>query len=342
MNMQQKLRAYANSSWLVNGELFQPFVNRAVMQPCPSAKDVGKLRKRLDKAASTLEDGNAGISPPLRVYGFEAGGYDDPLELATQAEAPRAIRAIKGKVGVIPIYGPVDQKMSGELMKAGGTPLDFVSAALDSLLGNSGVGAIVLRMDTPGGSISGVQELSDKIFAARAEKPIYAIADSTAASAGLWLAAAATMFVATPGGGGSTVGSHGVYTMHVDESAAMEAEGVKVTMVSAGKYKTEFSPYGPISDESKAEAQAKVNNIYGEFTASLAKFRDKSPGHVRDNFGQGRMLTSAQALSVGMIDRILSFQSLMAKLTGVGVGSTGPSAEKLLLLHEYESDDDAA
>jgi signal peptide peptidase SppA len=288
----------------------------------------------------------------LRVYATEAGsGETDLAEAAIDilsrdpeerplAQAPRAIRAVKGKVGVIPIYGPVDQRMTSELEKAGGTPLDFVSAALDSLLANTSVGAIVLRFDSPGGSVQGVQELGDRIYAARAEKPIFAIADSLAASAALWLASAASMFISTPGANSVTVGSHGVYTMHVDKSKALENEGVKITMVSAGKFKGEGAPHQPLSAETVAYLQERVDSIMAQFTASLAKFRDKAPGYVRDNFGQGRMLTAQQALDVGVIDRVLTFTELIAKLTGGATQATsGPSAAKLLALHEYEEEE---
>ena len=355
-----KLTAYQGSIWLADGERFAPFITRAMAQPCPTAKDVGKMHRRAMKAAGEILPGNEPRGP-LCVYGFDAGGKDcdiedwnlsvgdEPLigndgkQLSIKAEAPRAIRAVKGKIGVIPIYGPVDQRMTGELAKSGGTPLDFVSAALDALLANPSVGAIVLRFDSPGGSVSGVQELADKIYEARAEKPIYAIADSLAASAALWLASAATMLISTPGGGGATVGSVGVYVMHVDESAALEKDGIKVTMVSAGKYKTEFAPHAPMSDEARGHAQARVDGIHEQFMGALKRNRGTTLDNVRQNYGQGRVLTAQQALSVGMIDRVMSFSELISKLAGSGTPApSGPSAAKLLALHEYEEEEDGA
>ena len=229
------------------------------------------------------------------------------------AEAPRAIRAVKGKIGVIPIWGPVDQRTSSALEKAGGTPLDYVSMALDAMLGNATIGAIVLHIDSPGGGTYGVEELSDKIFRARAQKPIYAIADSMMASAAFWIGSAATMILATPGG---DVGSVGVYAMHVDESANLEKEGFKVTLVSAGEHKVEYASTNPLSEGAKKALQESVDATYGKFLGALKRNRDTSLENVRESYGKGRVLKADQALAAGMIDRVMTFEELLGKLAG--------------------------
>jgi signal peptide peptidase SppA len=328
------LNAYQNSIWLADSERFQRYIAAAIAKPCPTPAQVRERHKELMQLAKDL--------PGLALQGDDLMDLDEtaiqtafyaglpaPAISGVRAEAPRAIRATKGKVGVIPIYGPVAQRMTSEMEKAGGTPLDFVSAALDALLGNASVGAIVLRIDSPGGSVDGVQELADKIFAARAEKPIYAIADSCAASAALWLASAATMFISTPAGGGYTVGSCGVYVLHVDESEALEKEGLKVTFISAGKYKTEMNSYGAPSEEAIAAVETMVAGIYDNFVGALARNRGDTPANVRANYGQGRMLTAEKALAVGMIDRVMSYETLIAKLTGDS-GAMGSSSGRAM------------
>lgn len=287
---------YNGSLWLADGERFQRYIHAAMVRPCPTVEQIKAHARAELQAAKELPT-------------FEAAA--NSVEI--RAEAPRAIRAVKGKVGVIPIYGPVDQRMSGELMKAGGTSLSFVNAAFDALINDPSIGAVVMRYDSPGGGVAGVQELADKIYGARKRKPIYAIADSMAASAAYWLASAASMVIATPGG---DVGSVGVYVMHVDKSAAMEKEGFKVTMVQSGKYKTEFSPYAPLSDDARAEAQARVDEIYTKFNAALSRNFDVPIGDVRKGFGQGRVVSADKALELGMAHRVMSFDELIGKLTG--------------------------
>ncbi len=103
-------------------------------------------------------------------------------------------------------------------------------------------------------------------------------------------------------------------------------------MISAGKYKTEMNSFGPPSPDAIAEVEALVSGINDNFIFALKRNRGTTPDNVRQNYGQGRMLTAARALSVGMIDRIMSFDELMAKLTGGTMqpaASRGPSAEVL-------------
>jgi signal peptide peptidase SppA len=266
---------------------------------CPSAREVAEARRK---------------------------GLDD----ARQA-AGRAIRTSRGKVGVIPVHGPIDQRMSSELMKLGGTSTEEVAAALDALLADSQVEAIVLHVDSPGGHIYGVEELSDRIFAARGRKKIYAAADSMAASAGYWIASAAETLIVTPGG---DVGSVGVYAAHVDQSKALEAEGLTVSLVSAGKYKVELSPYGPLAEEARGHLQEMVDTTYTKFTAALKRNRGVSLEAVRKDFGEGRLVPAAKALASKMVDRVLPFQDLMTKLTGGSDGGQRATAEVLRLRHE--------
>ncbi len=336
------LASYNNRPLLVDGERFQRYIHEAITKPCPTMEQVAQLRLDLKRYAREIVPGaDAALMERLRVYGFQGSGVTCVEECryavdeaVAKAESPRAIRATKGKVGVINIFGPVDNRMTGELDKAGGTPLDWVSSAFDSLMGNPGVGAIVFRYDSPGGAVSMVPELADKIYAARSEKPIYAISDTLMASAAFWLGSAASMVIASPS---ADVGSVGVYVMHVDESGSLEQDGIKVTTVNAGKYKTEFSPYSPLSEDARAEAQSRVNEIYDGFTGALSRNYGIPVADVRKNFGEGRVVSAQKALAVGMIHRVMSFESLISKLTGSATKSaSGPSAEKLLALHEYE------
>lgn len=307
------LAPYRNSLWLAEPSMFQRHLQAATMRPCPTSSQIRARHREWMEAAGSLAES-----------ALRSVGVDDREELQLLAEAERkptkAIRAVKGKVGVIPIYGPVAQRMSGELMKADGTPLDYVNAALDSLVANPSVGAIVLRMDSPGGGVYGVSETADRIFAARKKKPIYAIADSVAASAGYWLASAADVVISTPSG---DVGSVGVYRMHIDESAMLEKEGMKVSLIHAGKYKTEFAPTAPLSDEARAEMQTRVDETYVSFLNALKRNRGVSIEKVRDDFGQGRVVGAEDAMRRGMIDRVMSYDQLMMKLTGVDEPSQG-------------------
>lgn len=246
-------------------------------------------------------------------------GTEHPAE---KAEV-KAIRAVKGKVGVINIMGPIQQRATSELRKLGGTATEWIGLSLDALLADSSVGAIVLHIDSPGGSSYGVEELSDKIYKAREQKTIYAHADSMACSAAYWIASAASMVLCTPGG---DVGSVGVYCVHVDESKKFETQGIKVTWVHAGKYKVEANNTEPLADEARAMIQEGVNETYDKFVSALKRNRSTSRAHIEEHYGQGRVLSADKALKAGLIDRIMTYEQLLDRLTGVKEQQQGNQA----------------
>jgi capsid assembly protease len=256
------------------------------------------------------------------------------LEYAASAPA-RAVRAVKGKVGVIPVHGPVEQRTSCGGLMLGGCSTEEIGAALDALLAARDVDGIILHVDSPGGGVGGVEEVADKLREARGKKPLYAIADSMAASAALWIGSSAETFVATPSG---EVGALGVFVLHVDQSRANAKQGLDVSIIRAGKYKAEGNPFEPLSDDARAALQASVDYTYGKFTRAMAANRGVSVAHVRSKFGQGRVMNADDALAAQLIDRIMTFSQLLGKLTGGagggGVVARNASAEVLRLRHE--------
>ena len=315
------LAAYRNSLWLAEPNRFrQIFAAAALYGKCFTREEV-LARHRADlEQAKTLADGG------VLGTGIDAADEYFTEKPASAAEAPRAIRAVKGKIGVIPIHGPVDQRMSSGLMKAGGTSIDFIAAAFDTMMAKADIGAIVLHVDSPGGGTYGTEEMADRIYEARGTKPIYSMIDSMGASASFWLASAADMIVMTPGG---DVGSVGVYAVHIDESKALEKDGISVTMVSAGKHKVEYASTGPLSDDARANLQESVDATYGKFISALARNRGTSKENVRENYGGGRVFNAEKALAVGMIDRQMPFEKLLSKLVGSPSGATSTHRAEL-------------
>lgn len=219
----------------------------------------------------------------------------------------------RSNVVFIPLFGTISQRMNVLSETSGGTSTELWGQAFDSLVADRSVSTIVIETDSPGGSVSGTDELSRKIFEARKEKRIIAFANSKMASAAYWIASAAHEIVATPG---ALVGSIGVYTMHVDESEALLKAGVTVTPIGAPPKKGELNAPGPLTDESRAEIQAIVDQAYGRFVSALARNRNVSVAAVKGGFGGGSVLTAQDALAAGMVDRIMTRDELMSRLTG--------------------------
>lgn len=320
------LRALDGTNWLCEPLALQRLIAHVQSFPgCYSGREVAKFRRRrLERAQQ-----------PDTVQCSDAGGWKGSVE---PSAGPRAIRAQGGRVGVIGVHGPIDQRVTSALEKAGGTSCEEVSYALDALLADQTVSAIVLHVDSPGGAVSGVAELCDKVYAARAKKPIYCSIDSTGASAAYWIATAAETVTMTPGG---YCGSVGVFSLHIDQTAALAEQGVKVSMVQAGRYKTEFLDVVSLSDEARGYLQTVVDAIYDKFVVAVARNRERPKSQVISDFGQGRVMDANAAMAAGMVDRIISFEDLMARLTGGGAPGGGSrsaaaaSVEVLRLRHQW-------
>lgn len=222
---------------------------------------------------------------------------------------------VEGNIGVLPLTGIITQRSSGNgLMEMlfGGTKVDAFSAAFKQMIDTPAVGAVVLDIDSPGGSVFGINELGATIREARGTKPIIGVANSIAASAAYLIASAVDTLVVTPGG---QVGSIGVYAQHEDFSGMAEQAGIKVTLLSAGKYKTEGNMFEPLSDSAREDMQQKVDNYYDQFISAVSKGRGVPAATVRSKFGQGRLVMADEALEAGMVDRVASFDTIIGELT---------------------------
>lgn len=207
----------------------------------------------------------------------------------------------QGVVQIIPIHGMLERRSSLLAELFGGSSVETIRSSLRAALADPEVAAIVLNVDSPGGSVAGITELAQEIRAARDVKPIVAVADTTAASAAYWLASQATRLIVTPSG---QVGSIGVFGVHMDISRALEAEGITATVISSGEKKTAESEYAPLSDEAKAALQARSDAYYGQFTSDVAKGRGISAAQVKSDYGEGGVLLAQDALKAGMVDAV--------------------------------------
>lgn len=234
--------------------------------------------------------------------------------IAAGAE-PMAARQVQversGATAVIPVMGTVAQRVGLLAEASGGVSTERIGAMLDAALADPDVENILLHIDSPGGSVYGVQELADKIRAARERKTIIAFADSLAASAAYWLGSQASEFVVTPGG---EVGSIGVIALHIDQSQFNEQAGITPTFVYAGKYKADGNPHEPLSDSAREELQSRVDERYTAFLDAVAQGRGVSVGTVRNEFGEGRVVGARAAQAAGMVDRVDTLEGTLRRM----------------------------
>lgn len=235
-------------------------------------------------------------------------------------------QAAAGSIAVLPVYGVIGHRASLVEDSSSGvnTSTELLGSAFRALMNDPGIAGIVLDVDSPGGSVYGVAELAEEIFAARGVKPVSAVANSLAASAAYWIASSADELAITPGG---EAGSIGVFAAHQDVSKMLEADGVKTTLISAGKYKVEGNPYEPLGADAQAFIQSRVDDYYGEFVRGVARSRKDTQTNVREGYGQGRVLGAAAAVKANLADRVATLDQVIADMQAKVRGSSGARAE---------------
>lgn len=236
---------------------------------------------------------------------------DAPRQAADRRAA--AQQQSGGGVYVLPVYGVMTHRaIDAQQVSTSLTSTEVIAQQLRALVADSGVSAIVMDFNSPGGSVHGVQELADTIYGLRGSKPIVGIANATAASGGYWAISQCDEVVVTPSG---SVGSIGVMMAHQDLSGAMEKAGVKFDYIYSGENKVEGNPTGPLSDASRAHYQAQSDAYYSTFSKTVARGRSQPLDVVRSQeWGRGRMVLAADAVKVGMADRVDTLENTVARL----------------------------
>lgn len=248
------------------------------------------------------------------------------LEAARPAREPAAQRV--GSLAVVPIYGAIFPRASLFSDLSGGTSLEALRSDLDELTRDESVRAIVLDVNSPGGSTELLHETAGEIRKMRERKPIVAVGNTMAASAAYHLASQASEFFITPSG---MAGSVGVYATHQDLSAMQEKAGIKTTFIQAGRRKTEGNPFEPLSKEAEEQIQSLVDEHARLMVGDIAAGRRVPEADVSgERFGEGRMFHAAEATRRGMADGVQTFDTTVSTLlaTGVSGRATAPALER--------------
>lgn len=256
----------------------------------------------------------------LRVDGHQLSVQE--IEQRISGGPGRGRAQTSGAVAVVPLYGVLVPRANVMTAMSGGTSLQQFGAALSQAASNPEVGSILIDVDSPGGAVELVTETAAMVRAAGKKKPIVAVANTMAGSAAYWIASQAGELIVTPSG---MVGSVGVFASHEDLSGMQEKAGVDTTLISAGRFKTEGHPFGPLDDEARATIQSLVDGHYAQFVADVAKGRGVRRDDVRGGFGEGRMVPAATAVTEGMADSVGTFDETLSRLIRGDAGS-GPKA----------------
>lgn len=210
----------------------------------------------------------------------------------------------------IPVYGVIAKRanMVNGISKPQGTSVEEIRKDFLAAINDPAVKAIALDVDSPGGSVDGIAELSDIIFSARGKKPITAYTDGQMASAAYWIGSAADKIYASKS---AEVGSIGVYTVIHDYSRAVKNEGIDTVVFKAGKYKAAGNPYKHMTEDDQAAIQDTVNSYYDLFVDGIARNRSLNADAAL-KLANGKSYIGKKALDIGLIDGIQNIDEVFA------------------------------
>jgi protease-4 len=247
-----------------------------------------------------------------------------------------------GGVAVVTVAGDIVDGEAGSGMAGGASVADLIHQAIN----DDATKAIVLRVDSPGGSVTGAETIRAALMEAKAAKlPIVVSMGNVAASGGYWVSTTADRIFAEP----STItGSIGVFGIIPSFETTLAKAGITTDGVKATPLSGEPNVVGGISPEFDALAQASVEDIYRRFVGLVAQARKMTPEKV-DGIAQGRVWDGGTARQLGLVDQFGGLEdavAVAAKLAGVS-GSEAqaryidPEPDKWAAFFDQWTSDDA-
>ena len=258
-------------------------------------------------------------------------GYDDEAKAASEARAGSGTKTVKmtdyrhdasphytqANIAIIQAAGEIrDGTAKNSLLgNAGGIASDDLSAAILEAARDKNIKAIVLRVDSPGGSVTASDQILHAVNAAqKAGKPVVVSMGSVAASGGYYISLSANKIIAEPG---TITGSIGVLTGKVSFNKTADWAGIGTGVVSVGKNALMDSPLQPYTDDQWANLNHQADVIYDDFTHKVAEGRKLPLDKVHD-IARGRVWSGADARDRGLVDSLGGFWTAAGEAASLG------------------------
>ncbi len=209
-------------------------------------------------------------------------------------------------IGVINIFAPISYQSEGRsLFNIGRSGALYWIDMLKQAEDNPNIKAVILRMNTPGGTIAATQEVYDEVLRLRKKGKLVVVSmGDLTASGGFYIACAADYIVANPG---TLTGSIGVIMRGMDLSGLFKRFGVSYNVIKSGKNKDSMASYRKMTKEERKLLTAVVMDAYRQFFNAVKTGRKIKASKLRP-IADGRILTANQAKKVGLVDRLGDFQ----------------------------------
>lgn len=214
-------------------------------------------------------------------------------------------------VAVIRIDGTIygGQDSGGLLAQQQGAASERVMKELRQARLDPHAKAVLLRINSPGGSAAAAQEIAEEVDKVRSGgKPVVVSMGDLCASAGYWIACRGDYLFANSA---SMTGSIGVYIDYNNIGELMDKLGIRNEKIKSGEHKDILSMFRPMTEEERALLQQMVNDIYGQFIRVVADGRGMDEAKVR-SLADGRIFTGRQALDAGLIDALGNYYDALS------------------------------
>jgi signal peptide peptidase SppA len=219
----------------------------------------------------------------------EKFGFTDMLaQLFGVAPKPYVVDGI----GIIPVVGVIGKGLSPLEKMMGAVDINDLSDQVDAMAADPAVEKIAFQVSSPGGTVTGVEELANKIR--NLGKPTMAYTDSEMASAAYWISSASDKVTASPS---STVGSIGVYMAIPDYSEAAKMAGIKMVVIKSGKFKGAGIEGTSLDEGQLGNLQEGVDTIHAEFKEAVNMKRKM----VKAEAMEGQTFSGKQAAAQGLV-----------------------------------------
>ena len=239
-------------------------------------------------------------------------GSAPEARIAAKSKSTTPAYEMDGPVAIIPVKGTLAKNglefFGFQLL----TSMRDIGASLRQAAADPAVRAIMLDVESPGGTVDGIEELASAVVAAGQSKPLYAYADGLMASAAYWASCGARSI-----GASSTaqVGSIGVVLMHREVSKALDNAGIKVSFLTAGRYKAAGNQAEPLTDEMRAYIQSNIDDVYDMFLSAVEAGRGVDRAKAM-TMADGKIFLAGQAQTLGLIDRVCSRSDFINQIKG--------------------------
>ena len=232
-----------------------------------------------------------------------AGEAPAKLALSVNDDVPRQARSyqVMNGIAVLPVSGTLVSRTRALQPYSGMTGYNGIIARLQQAASDPMVDGILLDMDTPGGMVAGAFDCADIIARVRDIKPVWALANDMNCSAGQLLASAASRRLVTQT---ARTGSIGVMMAHSNYGAALEKQGVEITLIYSGSHKVDGNPYSHLPDDVRETLQSRMDATRRMFAQKVSAYTGLSVQAVLDT--EAAVYSGQEAIDAGLADELVN------------------------------------